>query len=496
MKDIHEISGLFEDAQLAAALGDGKTLVDCVLKRPAEEIEKDYLLLKKSPGFALQRFIAENFELPPSYARHYESDPALPVEENIRRLWDVLTRAPVPEKSSLLGLPFSYVVPGGRFREIYYWDSYFTMLGLKEHGRVDLIENMLANFAFLIKNHGHIPNGNRSYYLSRSQPPFFALMTELLAELQGETRVYPKYRSDLCTEHSFWTQGAGGIRPGEAHRRVVRLPDGEVLNRYYDDSASPRPESYAQDVRLSAATQRTAAQLYRDLRAGAESGWDFSSRWFEKESGLGSIRTTSLIPVDLNCLLYTLEKTIAKAEGSLGNTAAAASFGALAADRKAAILKYCWNGAAGFFCDYDLVGQKPSGVISAAGLYPLFAGIADQDQASAAAAATRNRLLKRGGIAATDERTGQQWDAPNGWAPLQWIAVTGFEKYGLSDLSEDIARRWLSLNDRVFRETGKLMEKYDVEDVDRPAGGGEYESQDGFGWTNGVYMAMKRLYGL
>ncbi len=495
MKQIYDLAGLFEDAQLGAVLGDGKTFVDCVARRPAQEIENEYRARKTTPGFDLKKFIEKNFELPPAAASGYESDKALSVEENVRRLWDVLTRPPAPESGSLLGLPFPYVVPGGRFREIYYWDSYFTMLGLREHGRAGLIGNMADNFAFLIEKYGHIPNGNRSYYLSRSQPPFFALIAELLAGLNGAEPVYRRYRAALEKEYSFWQAGADGLKPGEARRRAVRLPGGEQLNRYYDDSPAPRPESYAEDARLAAAAGRPAEQLYRDIRAGAESGWDFSSRWFSAGGGLATIRTTELVPVDLNCLLYTLEDTLAKAAGSAGDAAAAAGFGARAAARKAAVLKYCWNGAAGFFCDHDLVSGKPSGVISAAGLYPLFAGIADDAQAASAAAVVKELLLKPGGIVTTTTNTGQQWDAPNGWAPLQWIAVRGLEAYGFGGLAGETARRWLSLNDNVFRETGKLMEKYNVEDLSRPAGGGEYPSQDGFGWTNGVYAALNKKYG-
>ena len=177
--------------------------------------------------------------------------------------------------SSLVPLPHRYVVPVGRFREIYYWDSYFTMLGLEQSGRHDLVVDMVQNFAWLIDTFGHVPNGNRSYYLSRSQPPFFAAMVELLAERDGE-RVYATYLPQLAREYAFWMDGVARLAPGSAYRRVVRLKDGTILNRYWDDRETPREESYREDIETARTSTRPAHEVYRNLRAAAESGWDFS----------------------------------------------------------------------------------------------------------------------------------------------------------------------------------------------------------------------------
>jgi len=196
------------------------------------------------------------------------------------------------------------------------------------------------------------------------------------------------------------------------------------------------------------------------------------------------------VPVDLNCLLCTLEQTIAKANVIFGDTKTANDFEIKVAKRIAAIQRYCWNNEQQFFCDYNLVNQQQQSNITAAGLFPLFIKIATGDQAAAVATLTRKYLLKDGGLVTTTTNTGQQWDAPNGWAPLQWVAFTGLNNYGHNELAIEIAQRWLSLNEKVFHETGKMMEKYNVEDINEPAGGGEYPGQDGFGWTNGVYLAM------
>ena len=490
-KEIYDLQQLFEAVQLNEILEDGKTFVDCIPRFSLDEIEKNYAVLKDQEGFDLKTFVESHFEMPPVFGSDYQSNTSLSVEENIRRLWEVLTRQPSLEESSLINLPHTYIVPGGRFREIYYWDSYFTMLGLRWHNRVDLIESMINNFAFLIRDYGHIPNGNRRYYLSRSQPPFFALMVSLLAVIKNSGGVYLQFKKELELEYAYWQQGAEELQPGTGIMHMVQMPDGETLNRYYDNNPHARQESYKADVEVSKTSRQSAEQLFLNLRAGAESGWDFSSRWFKETDKIETIQTTDIVPVDLNCLLFILEQTIAKTYLVAGDKNSAAEFELKAAQRKQAILKYCWNDAVQFFTDYNLATKQQQQCITAAGLFPLFVNIATPAQAVSVASLTEQYLLKKGGIVTTTNYSGQQWDAPNGWAPLQWIAYIGLNNYRHFNLADDIANRWLALNEKVFEETGKLMEKYNVEDLDKAAGGGEYPGQDGFGWTNGVYVALK-----
>ena len=219
-----EIYGeLFTDVQMRHVFPDSKTFADCTPKRDPKQIVKDYLAMKKDIRFKLDEFVTGNFDLPKAPQLNYitqEKD----VVMHIKNLWNVLRRDADSSVngSSLLALPNPYIVPGGRFGEIYYWDSYFTMLGLKESGRADMIENMVKNFAYLINTYGHIPNGNRSYYISRSQPPFFSLMVELLASIKGD-KVYLDYLPAMEKEYKFWMEGADKIKPGEVHRRIVKL---------------------------------------------------------------------------------------------------------------------------------------------------------------------------------------------------------------------------------------------------------------------------------
>jgi alpha,alpha-trehalase len=513
---------LFIDIQLQQILPDGKTFVDCTPKRKVADIMYDYSMMK-GPGMNLKKFVADNFNMPPALPQlnyiQQEKDPAM----HINNLWGVLSReADVsprwegkdPNGMSLLALPYPYVIPGGRFREIYYWDSYFTMLGLKESGQADMIENMVKNFDYLIYTFGHIPNGNRTYYLSRSQPPFFCLMVELLAGIKGNS-VYKKYLPGMLKEYAYWMQGTATVKKGTPVNRLVKMKDGELLNRYWDDNNIPRQESYKEDIETAEAVAQDLAMrikvaspealkkilddakaaALRHLRAGACSGWDFSSRWFREPNDIHTIETTDIVPVDLNSLMYFMETIIAKALNNVGKKSAASTYLNKAAKRKATVIKYCWNNKTGFFFDYNIITQRQNSMMTAAGLFPLFVKLATPAQAIAAAAAAKEFLLKDGGIVTTTNNTGQQWDAPNGWAPLQWTSVVGLINYGQKELAKSIAQRWLALNDKVYAATGKMMEKYNVEDLSKEAGGGEYPSQDGFGWTNGVYLAFKKMYG-
>src|SRR5581483_8139913 len=335
--------------------------------------------------------------------------------------------------------------------------------------------------------------GARTYYLSRSQPPFFFAMVGLLSKDDPAT-AYARYLPQLKREYEFWMQGEKKLHPGETHRHVVALPDGSILNRYWDDKDTPRDESYRDDVETARASGRPARQVYRDLRAAAESGWDFGSRWFADGQNRSSIDTTGIIPIDLNSLLFGLENAIRMGCESGGDATCAKEFARPATARRAAMDKYLWDATQGTYYDYLWTHQSAIKRISAATLYPLFFGAASSAQAAGVAAAATHELLQPGGIVTTPLRTGQQWDAPNGWAPLQWIAIDGLRRNGSPKLAEAIACRWMVNVQNVYAQTGKLVEKYNVMTIGRKGGGGEYPTQDGFGWTNGVMRKLMVLY--
>ncbi|HEV8084680.1 MAG TPA: alpha,alpha-trehalase TreF [Chitinophagaceae bacterium] len=492
VKTIFDLGELFEQVQLQKVFPDNKTFVDCIPKNKLSVILDRYESEKNDKNFSLPAFVLEYFSEPEEMTTNYKSDIKKPLTDHIEELWDVLTRKPHETNDSLITLPHPYIVPGGRFREIYYWDSFFTMLGLQVSGRVDMIQNMVDNFSYLTNEIGYIPNGNRAYYIGRSQPPFFACMVQLLSEEKGK-KILLDYLPQLEKEYNFWMKGIDQLNADNpAVNRVASLPDESILNHYWDEHDTPRPEAYQKEIKLSQPVTDKKI-LYRHLRAACESGWDFSSRWFKEENEFTSIHAGDIIPVDLNCLLLNLEQTIAQAYEFSGDKKSVEKFINLAVKRKDAINKYCWNEEKGFYLDYDYKASSQTRSFTLAATFSLYFKIASQQQADAVAIIIEKEFLKSGGLITTTETTDQQWDAPNGWAPLQWIAIMGLRNYNYDELAKEIARRWMSISEKVYHNTGKMMEKYNVVSTDLTAGGGEYESQDGFGWTNGVYLALKQL---
>jgi alpha,alpha-trehalase len=477
---------LLAAVQESEIFADGKTFVDAVPKRPVAEIMADFARVQRDEP-ALRQFVAANFDLPPAVAPVTATAPTLPLREHIRALWANLARGPEAGAANSSALPVGHhhVVPGGRFREIYYWDSFFTMLGLLRDGERALATGIVEAMTDLIEDHGHVPNGARTYFLGRSQPPVYHMMVSLLCDEQPE--VAARRLAAMKREHAWWMEGADSLASGEADGHVARLSDGSLLNRYWDPRTTPRDESWREDVETAALSTRMPEEVYRDLRAGAESGWDFSSRWLG-DTELASIRTTQIAPVDLNAFLFGLERAIAAAgDGD------AAAYAEHAAARREAMQRHCWHDAGGYFADYDLAARTVRAEPSAASLAALYCRVATDVLAARSAQFVQERLLAPGGLRTTLVETGQQWDMPNGWAPLQWIAVSGLRKYGHEALAREIALRWIGTVERTYARTGLLYEKYDIE-ARHAGGGGEYLPQIGFGWTNGVTSDLLDLY--
>ena len=483
---------LFEAVQEGRLFEDSKTFVDALPKGYPAAILNTYRAQRDAPGFSLAKFVAEHFDLPDGATEWPEPAPRQSLRQHIDSLWDILRRdADVRQAhSSLIALPRAYIVPGGRFREIYYWDSYFTMLGLAASGRVGLIQDMVDNFAWLIGQIGFIPNGNRSYYCTRSQPPLFAAMVKLLAEVRGEPGMVTCYLDALEQEYRFWMSGEEqALRAPAAYRRLVAVKGG-LLNRYWDESDIPRQESHAEDRQIAGESEVDESRLFREIRAACESGWDFSSRWLADPRSLASIRTTEIVPVDLNSMMFHLETTLAEACGLAGRRDDARAYRARADARQAMLRDLFFDQESGFFVDLLLPDLSNTGTASLAGTFPLFFGVATQPQAERVCRRIGADFLKAGGWVTTQIRSGQQWDAPNGWAPLQWIVYRGLQRYGFAQAARAGAERWVRNNLQVFERTGQLLEKYDVEELGAYAGGGEYPVQHGFGWTNGVLLSL------
>ncbi len=489
------LGDLFTAVQLQKIYDDGMTFIDLVPKKRMTQIKKEYMIRKNDPSFDLHEFVTEHFT---SYSygneNEYHSNPDHTPREHIAELWDVLERRNRRDRGSLFAIPYPYIVPGGRFTAQFYWDSYFTMLGLAADNEWGMVGNMVKNSTYMIRKFGFIPNGNRTYYLSRSQPPFFSHMVKLLARHQNRKLTLLEHLPYMLAEYRFWMRGRRKLSRLEetaAMRRVVRMPDGSMLGRYFDNKATPRPESLREDIEAAhEAGLSEKEKLYLDFRAGAESGWDFSSRWLRDPNDLNTIHTTDIVTVDLNCLLYHLESTIAETYDVMYQPLLARKFRRYAEKRYAAIHKYLWSEEEQFFLDYDFRTEKQTDRLSLAGVFPLYTKVATPAQAKAVAKRLEKDFLKKGGLVTTLMDTGQQWDSPNGWAPLQWVAIQGLREYGYHELANKIKKAWVKTCVDVYKREGKMVEKYNVVDPDKLGGGGEYILQDGFGWTNGVLAAL------
>ena len=472
---------------------DGKRFADAVPRADPEDLTHWFERERSDPDFDLHTFVGDHFDVPADIELAPPHSPAESITEHITTLWKSLHRPQerYDQYDTLIPLPNDHIVPGGRFREGYYWDSYFIAEGMAATGRYDVVRDMVENFGYLIERYGYVPNGNRRYYLGRSQLPLFSKMIELLGEQDNGSSIL-EFLPALATEYRFWMDGNG---PGESTDgvgdRVLDLGPA-VLNRYWDDSNQPRPESYRRDYHIGqGVTASDRPALYRDIRAACESGWDFSSRWLADPHDIRTIRTTSLLPVDLNASLWYMERKLADWSVLADDYETAERYREAAETRRRAITAHCWDHSAGYFFDYAWTDDQRVDRWTLAGVAPLFFGLATPEQAKSVAATLENRFLEPGGLCTTLTRTNQQWDAPNGWAPLQWMAVHGLRNYGHVDLADLIKQRWLTTTQSVFDRTGELVEKYDVTDSTQEAGGGEYPPQQGFAWTNAVVLALE-----
>jgi alpha,alpha-trehalase len=464
------LAELFVDLHTSGLWSDEKYISDAVVQGEPTEVLSAYRAQKEHSDFDLRTFFDENFAPVEVKEIGFGYEQQRSPSEHIHALWPYLHRPAdtnAKGRSSKVPLPHSYIVPGGRFQEVYYWDSYFTQLGLLLSGHHEWVLYLLLNFEHFILTYGHIPNGSRTYFLSRSQPPFFALMVDAYAQRSDDPNaVYERYKNALIKEYDFWSA---------EHRNV------QGHTTYWDAENAPRIEMYRTDLEW-VEHAKSHPSYFRNLRASCESGWDFSSRWMSDSQDLGTLRTLEIAPVDLASLLYFHEQLLHCITGEERYQHAAAK-------RKESLQMDFWTERG--FEDIDLKTSEGTGVLSAASIFPLFVGAATEQQAEKMAAIVKEQLLQKGGITTTTITSGQQWDAPNGWAPLQWIAVQGLHRYGHAELAKTIAERWIETCDTIYHAKGKFVEKYNVYEPENLSKGGEYDVQDGFGWSNGVYLALE-----
>lgn len=482
---------LFQSVAASEIFKDSKIFVDSIPKRDPAEILYEYRKIRSRGDFSLKTFIFENFTFPEQTS--FSPKSKLEMFEYIDNSWDTLLKDLKTHSvdSTLISLPEKHIVPGGRFRECYYWDTYFVIEGLFSSKKEGIIEKLTANLAHLIDKCGFIPNGNRIYYLTRSQQPYFSLILSALFR-EGREKLALSYYPQLLQEYDFWMRGQELLsKDNFIHHRAVLLDD-LFLNRYYDETNHPRPESYKEDLKTFQTAEKLEKEdLYRNIKAACESGWDFSSRWCKNPSSFTSICTTDLLPIDLNCLLYHMENTL-YLFGELLEHEKTHHFKKLAENRKQAILKYFWDKDKQFFFDYNFKEKKNMHCYSLAAVMPLFMSIASSHQAKAVAEYIEKHLLLEGGVAATCNKTQMQWDYPYGWAPLQFLSYKGLKNYGFDDLANKIARSFILTCQKNYALHGTLLEKYNMEEPCAEVVAGEYPSQEGFAWTNAVLKVFQK----
>ncbi|KAK2002837.1 trehalase [Colletotrichum falcatum] len=587
---------ILEEIELARPFSDSKTFVDMPAIKSLEDIKAAFNKLAKplSNNTELNDFLRDNFaqagnelkEVPkeqlrtdPTFLKSINDTVIKEFSQKVIDIWPDLTRTYVGSggntsfPNSFIPVNRTFVVAGGRFREPYYWDSYWILEGLLRTGGAftEISKNTIENFLDFVENFGFVPNGARVYYLNRSQPPLLTQMVRLYVEYTNDTSILDRAVPLLIKEHEFWT----------TNRTVEIKKDGNtyILSQYKVTNTQPRPESYREDYitasngsyystngiifpEVKTLNETEKARLYANLASGAESGWDYSSRWIARPADatrdvyfpLRSLNILNIVPVDLNAILYWNEITIAAFLNSAGNDTGAAAWAQQARKRSEAMYEVMWNSTLSSYFDYNVTsgaqniliprdddasnvetntaGPEQQVVFSVAQFYPFWAGAAPdhlKNNPYAVKEAFRRveKYLdtKKGGIPATNLKTGQQWDQPNVWPPLMHILMEGLRKtpatFGESDPSwRDVQSLALRLGQRYLDSTfctwyatggstsetpqlqglssqnvGTMFEKYGDNATNVAGGGGEYEVVEGFGWTNGVLLWAVDVFG-
>ncbi|KAL0904258.1 hypothetical protein M5K25_026343 [Dendrobium thyrsiflorum] len=419
-----------------------------------------------------------------------------------------------PERHTLLPLPEPMIIAGGVFRELYYWDSYWIVRGLMVSKMYDTAKAIVNNLLWLMDVYGHVLNGARAYYTNRSQPPLLSSMVMEIYMKTGDLAFVNKSFPSLVKEHTFWNSGI--------HKVMIRDLQGHEhsLSRYFAMWNKPRPESATKDEETASKLLNSSDKenFYLQIASGAETGWDFSSRWMSNSSDLTTLLTTSIIPVDLNAFLYQVELDIAFFAKQLGDIPTSDKFLKASRARLSAMYSIFWNKEMNQWLDYWLntsnsdceyihqfEARNQNDKIFASNFIPLWTSrhnsgsVEDGTKVeSVLQSFQKSGLLHPAGIAASLSKSGQQWDFPMGWAPLQHMIIEGFSKSSSKaawTLAEDIAIRWIRTNYAAYNISGKMYEKYDVEGCGKIGTDGVYKPKTGFGWSNGVVLSLLEEFG-
>jgi alpha,alpha-trehalase len=499
---------------------DSKTFVDLVLLKDPEDILSAFTPEIGANRTALVQFLAQylapihgtdvhNWDPPdfgtdiPLFAKI--TDPVMrDWAKKVHAVWPTLGKSIDPDvyahpfRHTLLPLKYPYmIVPGGRFIEFYYWDTYWIIKGLlisqMSETAIMVVENLLG----LANATGFVPNGSRQYYLGRSQPPYLALMVDLLVQAKVVNASFIEAALPvLSAEYEWW------MRQGEHAVTIHQEGKNYILNRFYSAATVPRAESAREDKHTAdGLSDADKIKVYQALTAGAEAGWDYSSRWFADGSTLRSIDTLNVIPADLNGLLFRVELVLSQLYAQVGQVPPI-NYDAAASDRRIAIHAVLWDSQNIQWRDFNFTSGKQLSSSSPANYLGLWSGVFDSKLYGvkvddiAMSFVNGSGLIGPGGVCASLSPSGQQWDYPNVWPPLISMLVDGFMGLNVPTkdneiLSSSLARTMLQGAFMAFNETkGFMLEKYNCSALGALGGGGEYDLQTGFGWTNGVVLSL------
>ena len=442
---------LFVEVQNQKIFDDSKVFADATPKFKVDSILLKFEKQKSTVGFDLKKFVIENFNLQ-NYAAD-EKKSTLAFDKYLETTLLSLKREPKDDNGSLIPTRKSYFAGGGKFEEANYFRSYLMLRALQSLKQDTLALNQAINSAQFIQDFGHVPAGNRTYYMSRSNPPVFALMIKQLAK--NDPKQLDIFGTQLMREYQYWMsseskeevskQKEAQQKSEKAYQKVAFLPNNNLLNRYYANENVPMVEI--------STSENITKDFYKNLRATHESEWTEGKRWL---SNSGLAQTTDILPVDLNALLYFMETTLSEVYKAKGKGDYAKSFALLAQKRKAIFNQYFWNESKGFYYDYDFMTQKQRESSTLAGVFPLLVGLADQKQADKVAQKLDKDFLKTAGL--VNELKGSEI----GTAEFQFYAIEALKKYGQADLAQKIKDRWVKTNREYFAKFGKIESNYNV----------------------------------
>lgn len=526
-KPVYCDSDLLHFVQMARLYPDSKTFVDFHLKYDQQttlnNFEELMIETNRNPSKEqIQQFVDDNFDSGneiedwtpndfvenPKFLDKINDEKLREFGKDVHLIWPTLGRKikqevlDNPEQYSLIPVSHGFIIPGGRFKEIYYWDTYWIVHGLLVSDMTKTAKGVIENMIELLRKLGHIPNGSRWYYEERSQPPMLIPMVALYMSKTNDEEFLKENIDALEEELYYWlnTQTVTFDRNGKTY----------TLLRYNSPSAGPRPESYYEDYVHGQIFQDEdrLQEFYTDIKGAAESGWDFSSRWFIDEQGgnsgnLTNIHTKYIIPVELNAIFANNLQIVARFQSKF-RLRNAARWGYLAAEWKNAINEVLWDDEDGIWYDYDLKNEIHRKYFFPTNVAPLWTGVVSNTLIKEYAPRVVSYLRQSsgldfpGGVPSSLDRTGEQWDFPNAWPPLVSILINALEALETPEASEmafHVAEQWVRANRIGFLATQQMFEKYDVEIPGQVGGGGEYTVQEGFGWSNGVILELLAKYG-